>query len=267
MRFTVRRPPCGEVSLCWYRPSGGDVAGSVHVGVARPRFAGDARKDRLALAVLGRDVPACGASLRRVRSRDPFESARGLVVESGNQHAPPLTTDFTVQAPFLGDPNAGSVTRAPCGAGHRPHIEVFHANGVKAAGQIGGGLFHPVASPVGFAGFEFGDRQLGAPSAVGAGLGSRETLLQATQPDLFTGCQARGVQQFPGGQCRRHRHTTVDAHDTAVARTGDRVRDVGERDMPAACTIPRDAIGPDTLRHRPGAAESDPSDLRTHARP
>ncbi len=92
LRFTVHRPPCGEVSLCWHRPSGGDVAGRVHVGVARPRFAGDAREDRLALAVFGRDVPACGASLRRVRSRDSFESARGLVVESGNQHAPPLGT-------------------------------------------------------------------------------------------------------------------------------------------------------------------------------
>ncbi len=36
MRFTVRRPPNGEVSPCCHRPSGGDVACSVDVGVAPP---------------------------------------------------------------------------------------------------------------------------------------------------------------------------------------------------------------------------------------
>ena len=90
MRFTVHRPPSGEVSLCWHRPSGGDVAGSVHVGITRPRSAGDAREDRLALAVLGRDMPTGGASLRRERSRDPLHAPRGLVVEAGDQPAPTL---------------------------------------------------------------------------------------------------------------------------------------------------------------------------------
>src|SRR5882757_9430399 len=103
LRFTVRRPPNGEVSLRWYRPSGGNVAGCVDVGVARPRFAGDAGEDRLALAVFGCDVPAGGASLRRVRGRDSFESSRGFLVEPGHQLAPGLMTDCAVEASFLRD--------------------------------------------------------------------------------------------------------------------------------------------------------------------
>ena len=69
MRFTVRRPASAEVSPCCHRPSGGDVACSVHVGVARPSVAGFALENRLALTVLGSDVPAHRASLRRERGR------------------------------------------------------------------------------------------------------------------------------------------------------------------------------------------------------
>ena len=151
MRFTVHRPPCGEVSLCWYRPSGGEVAGRLHVGVARPRTAGDAREDRLALAVFGCDVPAGRASLRRVRSRDAFNAPICLVVEPGNQTTPPLMTDRAVEAPFLRNLNAGLVTRAARGAGHRRHVEVLHSDHVEPARKVGRGLFHPVASSVRFA--------------------------------------------------------------------------------------------------------------------
>ena len=70
MRFTVRRPASAEVSPCCHRPSGGDVASCVHVSIARPRGAGFAFENRLALAVSGSDVPARRASLRRVRGRD-----------------------------------------------------------------------------------------------------------------------------------------------------------------------------------------------------
>ncbi len=170
MRFTVHRPPCGEVSLCWYRPSGGDIAGCVHVGVARRGFAGDACEDRLALAVFARDVPTYRASLRRVRGCDPFEPARGLVVEPGNQPTPPLMTDGAVEAPFLRYPSARVFHCAARGAGHRPHVEVLHANGVESARQIGRRLFDPIASPVGFTRLELRNRQFDARSAVGATL-------------------------------------------------------------------------------------------------
>lgn len=261
MRFTVHRPPDGEVSLCWYRPSGGDVARGVHVGVARPRVAGDAREDRLALAVFGCDVPAGRASLRRVRSRDPLESARSFVVEPGNQPTPPLTSDGAVEAALLRDPNTGLIQRAARGAGHRPHIEVLHPNGVEAAGHIGGGLFHPVSPSIGFAGFDFRNRQFGAPSAVGATLGSREALLQVPQPGPLTGCEAWSVQQLSGGKCCRDRHPAVDTDHAAIARGWDRVGDMRESDMPATGPIPSDAVRLDTWGYRPRPAESDPPDL------
>jgi hypothetical protein len=261
LRFTVHRPPCGEVSLCWYRPSGGDVAGSVHIGVTRPQSAGDAREDRLALAVFGRDVPAGGALLRRERGRHPLDAARGFVVEAVDQPAPRLAIDCAVEAPLLRNLKAWMVERAARGATHGPHVEGLHANGVEPSCQIGGGLFHPVASPVGFARFESGDRQLGARSAVGAAFRACEALLQAAQPDPLTGCQARGVQQLAGGQCRRHRHAAIDTDHAAIPRPADRVGDVREGDMPTPGAIPRDAIRLHIFGHGPGPAESDPSDL------
>jgi hypothetical protein len=60
LRFTVRRPASAEVSPCCHRPSGGDVACSVHIGV--PRTAGLALEDRLALAVFWCGVQAPTAS-------------------------------------------------------------------------------------------------------------------------------------------------------------------------------------------------------------
>ncbi len=262
MRFTVHRPPCGEVSLRWYRPSGGDVACSVHVGVTRPRLAGDARENRLALAVFGCDVPAGGASLRRVRGRDPFDSARGLVVKPGNEGAPRLTTDRTAESPFLRHPNAGSVNGAARGVCHRPHVEFLHSNSVKPARKIGRRLFHPVASPVRFARFDSRDRQFSPLSTVGAALGSCEALLQPAQPDPFTRCEARGVQQLPGGQCRRHCHPAIDPDHAAIRWSRGRVGDVRERDVPATCPVPSDAVGLDVLWHGPGPSEADPPDLR-----
>jgi hypothetical protein len=261
LRFTVHRPPRGEVSLCWHRSSGGDVACCVHVGVARPRTAGHTREHRLALAVFGCDVPANRASLRRVRSRDPFEAPRSFMVEPGNQPAPPLTADRAVEPPLLRDPNTRVFHRATRGAGHRPHIKVLHPNGVKSAGKIGGGLFHPVASPVGVAGSEFGDCQPGALSAVGAALGVCQALLQPAQPGLFTRCQAWGLQQLPGRQCRRNRHSAVDADHTAIARALDWAWNVRERDMPAPRPILSDAIRLDPCRNASAPAESNPSDL------
>ena len=261
MRFTVHRPPNGEVSLCWYRPSGGDVAGGVDVGVARPRFAGDAGEDRLALAVFGCDVPAGGASLRRVRGRNPFESARGFMVESGDQPTPALISDRAVKAPLLRDAYAGLVNGAACGAGHRPYVERFDSDRVEPARKVGGGLFDPIVSPVCFACFEFRDRELGAPSAVRAGFGAREASLQAAQPGLLTGSKARAVQQLASGQRRRHRHTAINTDDAAIGRSGNWVGDVREGDMPAPGPIPSDAVGLHACGYGSGAAEADVAHL------
>ncbi len=262
MRFTVHRPPCGEVSLCWYRPPGGDVACRVHIGVARPRFAGDARESRLALAVFRRHMPTGEASLRRVRGRDPFDTSRSFVVEPGHQPTPPLAIDRPVKASLLRHSNARLLQRPARGASHRPRVEVLDSNGVEPARQIGGGLFDPVASSVGFAGFEFRDRQLGARSAVGTRPGAGEALLLPAQTNPLTRCKARCMEQFPGGQRCRHRHTAIDTNHAAIARSLDGIGDVHEGDMPATGPITRDAVGLDVLRHGPCPAKSNPADLR-----
>jgi hypothetical protein len=261
LRFTVHRPPCGEVSLCWYRPSGGDVSGRVHVGVARPCFADDAHEDRLTLAVFGCDVSTNGASLRRVRGRDEFDSSQSLVVKPGDQLAPALKANCSVQPSFLCDLNAGLRKRSPRRAGHRPYVELFHSNCVESARQIRCRLLDPVASPVRFARFDSRDRKLGALSAVGATFCARQALLQPAQPDSLAGCKARSMQQFPSGQCRRHRHTAVDANHAAVPGRGNRVRDVREGDMPAPGTISSNAVRLHPMGHRPRRTEADPSDL------
>ena len=152
MRFTVHRPANAGVSPCCHRPSGGDVACGVHVGIARPRVAGDALENRLALTVFRCDVPAAGASLRRVRCWNEFQPAGGLVLQSGHQQSPPLAADLTVEAPFLRDAGARAVSSAARRAGHRTHLQVLDADGVEASRQIGAGLVHPVTAAICFTG-------------------------------------------------------------------------------------------------------------------
>jgi hypothetical protein len=86
LRFTVRRPASAEVSPCCHRPPGGDVACSV--GFGGPRVAGFALENRLALTVPGRDIPARGASLRRVGGRDLFDSTMSLALPPRGEPTP-----------------------------------------------------------------------------------------------------------------------------------------------------------------------------------
>ena len=104
-------------------------------------------------------------------------------------------------------------------------------------------LFHPISPPVCLSRFELRDRQLGALSAVGTRLGAREASLLPVQPKPLTRCKVRRMQQFPGGQRCRHRHTAIDTNNAAIAGRGDRVGDVREGGMPAPGPISRDAIG------------------------
>jgi PLP dependent protein len=261
LRFTVRRPPQGKVSLCWYRPSGGDVASRIHVGVAWSGFAGDAREDRLVLAVFGCDVPTNGASLRRVRGRNVFDTSRSFLVEPDDKLAPGLTTDRAVKPSFLHDAKPWLVQRAACGTSHRPHVELLHSDCVEPKREICCCLLDPIAPPIHFARFEFRDRQPDALSTVGATPGACEALLQPTQSNAFTSRQARNMQQLPGGKRRRYHHTAIDTDHTAVRRSWSRVWDMREGDMPAPGPVPSYAVGLHTSGQRSGPPESDSSDF------
>ncbi len=220
MRFTVRRPPNGEVSPCGHRPSGGDVACSVHISVAPTRGAGFALENRLALAVPGCDVPACGASLRRVRGRDLLDPTVSLVLQTRGEKPPAAPADRPVQPTFLSNALTGLLHRSPRGTGHRSHVKCFDPDRVEAARNISGGFLGPVLAPVGLTGVQFRDRPFCSRSPVRATLGPSEPLLQHLQPLSLTPTQARGVQQFTGRQRRRHGNTAVDAHHAAITRPG-----------------------------------------------
>ena len=261
MRFTVRRPASAEVSPCCHRPSGGDVACSVHVGVARPRGAGFALENRLALTVFGRDVPARGASLRGVRGRDLLDPTTSLVLQSRGEQTPSTPVNAPVEAALLGDPHTGPLDGAPRRAGHRAHVKGFDADGVEAPRDVSGGLFDPILAPVSLPRLQLRDGLLRVSSTVGATLGAGQPLLQHLQPLGLTAAQARGVQQFTGRQRRRHHNTTVDTHHALVTRARDRIRDVGERDMPAAGPITGDPVGLHTCWDRPRQAKAHPAEF------
>jgi hypothetical protein len=262
LRFTVRRPPAGEVSPCCHRPSGGDVACSVHVGVAPASIAGLALEDRLALAVSGCDVPARGASLRRVRSRDLFNPAESLVLQPCDQLAPATSHDCAVEPALLGDSRARLLDGPARRPGHRPHVKSLDPDHLEPSRQVGGGLLDPVLAPIPLTGLQSRDRTFRLLAAIGTALAAAQPLLQHLQPLRLTRSQTRYMQQLAGRQRSRHGNAAVNADHAAIPRTADRVGDMRERDMPAASPITGNSIGLDTLGHRSRQAEACPSDLR-----
>ena len=267
MRFTVRRPPIGEVSPCCHRPSGGDVACSVDVGVAPSSSAGFALENRLALAVPGSDVPTHRASLRRKCGRDLLDPAVSLVLQTRSEKPPTTAADRPVQPALLSNAHTGLLHSSPRGTGHRPHVKGFDPDRVEAARNVSSGFLDPVLAPIDLTRPQFRDRHFRSRAAVGASLGAGEPLLQHRQPLGLTWGQTGCVQHFAGRQRSRNNHAAVDTDHAVVAWTGNRVWDVGERDMPAAGPITGNTVRLDTRRHRPRQPEPHPPTLGTHTRP
>ncbi len=261
LRFTVRRPASAEVSPCCHRPSGGDIACGVHVGIARPRTTRDAPENRLALAVFRRDMPAVRAPLRRERCRDAFQAPRGLVLQPGDQHSPSLAADLTVEAPLLRDVIARALSGTARGAGHRTHVQVLHADGVEPARHLGAGLFHPVTAAICLTGPQPGNGQLRARPPTRSAARTGQTPLQPPQPLSFPATKSRDTQQLPGGQGHRDRHAAIDSHDAAITGASNRFRDDGKRDMPAPRPIQSDSIRLHGAGDGAGPAEPHPTHL------
>ncbi len=262
MRFTVRRPASAEVSPCCHRPSGGDVACGVDVRIARARTAGDALENRLALAVCWRHMPTVGASLRRVGCWNEFKPPQSLMLQPGNKQSPPLAADLTVEAPFLRDVGARAFTTTARRAGHGTHFQVLDADGVEAARHIGGGLFHPVAAAIGFAGTQPGNGQLRSCSPVRPASCSGQTPLQSLESLGFTSTKARNAQQLPVGQRNRYRHAPINTHDAAITGSRDRVGDNSKSDVPPPRSIQSDSIRLHGVGQVARPAEPHPTDLR-----
>jgi hypothetical protein len=261
LRFTVRRPSTGEVSPCSHRPSGGNVTCSVDVGVAPSSSAGFALENRLALTVPGGDVPARGASLRRKRGRNLLDPTLSLVLQTRSEQPPTAAADSPVQSALLRNAHAGLLYSSPRSAGHRTHVKGFNPDRVEAARNVSSGFLDPVLTAVGLTRLQSRDRQFRSGAPVGATLGPNEPLLQHLQPLGLAPAQTRGVQQLTGRQRRRHDNATVNTDHAAVARTGDGVRDVSERDMPATGPITSDTVGLDAGGHRPRQVKPNPAHL------
>ena len=261
MRFTVHRPANAEVSPCWHRPSGGDVACGVHVSIARARTAGDTLENRLALTVFRRDMPAVGASLRRVRCRDKFQPPQGLVLQPGNQQSPALAVNLTVKATFLRDVDAWAFDSTSGRPRHGPQIQILDADGVEAARHIGGGLLHPVAATICLAGEQSSNGQPRSCAPIRPASRPGQTVLQSVQPLGFTSTKARNTQQLPGGQRNRHRHAAINANDAAIIGSRDRLRDGGKSDVPPPGPIQVDSVRLHRAGYSAGPAEPHPADL------
>jgi hypothetical protein len=245
LRFTVHRPPTGEVSPCCHRPSSGDIACSVDVGAAPSGTAGFTLKDRLALAVCGCDMPTRGASLRRIRSRDLLNPAASLVLQTCHELTPTTSTDRAVEPTLLGHSRTRSLDSAPRRPGHRPHVQILDPDHVEPPRQVGAGLLHPIPTPIPLTGFQLRDRPSRLLAAPGTALGADQPLLQHLQPFRLTRGETGCVQQLASRQRSRHGDSAVDADHAAVTGAGDRIGDVCERDMPAAGPITDDPIGLD----------------------
>ena len=262
MRFTVRRPPIGEVSPCCHRPPGGDIARSVDVGVAPASGAGFAFENRLALAVPRSDMPAHRALLRRERGRDLLDPTVSFVLQSRGELPPSAAADRPIQPALLSDAHTGLLHSSSGGTRHRPHIEGLDPNHLEAARNISRRFLDPILAPVNLTGSQIRDRRSRPRAMVGPTFGPGESPLQHPQALSLTCGQTGYMQQFAGRQRRRDGNATVDTDHAAVTWAGNRLRDVGERNMPAASTVAANAVGLHPFWHRPGQAKPQPPHLR-----
>ena len=261
MRFTVRRPASAEVSPCCHRPPGGDVACSVDVRVA-PYRAAFTLEHRLALAVSGSDMPAHGASLRRMSGRDLFDPTGSLLPQTRCEQTPSTAAYATVKPPLLRNSQPRLRHSPARTAGHRTHVKGLDADNIETSRDVSSGLFDPVLSTVSLTGRQLCNSQPYAASTPRLALRTSQPLLQHLQPLRLTGSETRCVQQFTRRQCCGYRNPTIDTDHAALTRTRDRIGDVGECNMPAAGAITRNPIGLHTLSDWPRQPEPHPADLR-----
>ena len=157
-RPTVRRPPTGEGSPGGYRPTGGQVARCSTSALLRP--AGDDSTGRpLALAASGSDVPACGASLRRVGAGQRLDPEDILVLQACDELAQATSAD-RADEPAVFRRLAGPVDRRRRRGrfvGRTPRASTRRSNRCARSGA----LLDPVLARIPPAGFQFRDRGFG----------------------------------------------------------------------------------------------------------
>ncbi len=260
MRFTFHRPTGVEVSTCCHRPSGGDVAGRVDVGVPGVT-AGPTTEDGLALARFRIDGLAHRTRLGRVRGRYLLHPTGCLVLKPRHEIAPPVGEDAPVQRGLLDHVAARIRHGSSRGASHGSNVEVLDPNHVVASRQIGRGLLHPILTSIGLAGPQPRDGRLRLVAAVRSALCSRKAALQPPQPLGLRGSQSRAMQQIPARQGSGSLYSPVHPDYLTAPGRGNRVGYGGERDVPAASRVSGDPVRHGGW-HRARHPELDPAHLR-----
>lgn len=223
---------------------------------------GHAAEPRLALTRFGCNVPADRALLRRVGSVDLDDSACSFVFQSGKQRTPTRREDAPVQSGLGADIPARSVAGTSGRAGHGPYVQPLDTDLVEPAGQVGGGLFHPIGAPVLATRLQPGNRSYDSLAPVRSRLSSRQPALLAHHAFRLFESELGTLEQFARRERGRHNDTPIDAYCCAVVRRFDRLGNRSEGDVPPADAVASDSVRPYAVRHGAAAAEFDPTDLR-----
>ena len=260
MRFTVHRPGNPVASPCSHRPPGGDICGSVDVGVC-PIPAGRATESRLALTRRNVHLPTTATFLRGKCGVDSLYSTRSLLFQPGEKSTPPRRKDRSVQSGFLSD-FAPWLRSGACGRpSHSRDPQVLDSDQVEATSKVGAGFLDPVSTTIALPRTELGKRELASATSIGTLFGSAEPALKSDQPASFLTRQSWAMQQLAGRKSGRHDDATIDSNDLAIARGVYRVRLRRQGDMPMPDSIERDAVGLDPFADRSRPAKFDPADL------
>lgn len=260
MRFTLHGPTGVEVSTCCHRPSGGDVPGSVDVGV-HGDSAGPAGEDGWALARLRIPSPAHRARLGRVRRGDLLHSSGSLVLQAGDELAPASGADAAVQASRLCNVRARSLEGAACAACHLLDAQVPDTYEVELRSQMGGGLLDPVSAVCGLTTLRNSELPSDPCAACRATARAGESLLEPAKPLHFFRAQAQRVEEISGRESSCPLDSAIYTHHLPVARRRDRFGYDSERDVPAAGTVTLDSGRGRGGQGRSGQAEAHPTDL------
>src|SRR5579859_1699992 len=193
-----------------------DVDGCVHVSIAN-KVAGYAGEERLALAALGCDVPACATALRSVSRADPLDPAGSLLFQSANQQSPARTHDLAVEPCFRTDVTSWVPSRTPGRARHTRDAQVLDTNQVEPPRKVRAGFLDPVFAHVGFSRAQPSDSQLRLGPSLRPPAGSRNLALQAPQPALSAGAEPGDHQHLARRQRRAHCSPAVDTDHLASA--------------------------------------------------
>ena len=260
LRFAVHRPGNPVASPRSHGVPRRDVPGRVHIGMVGVS-AGSACEPRLALTRLRIHMPACRAPLTGEGGPDLFDPSGCLFLQTPRQQSPARPQDLAVQSGFGANVTARIDSSSSGRTSHLTNLQVLNADHVEATGDVGTGLLSPVLTPVGLTGAHPSNGEPYMPPSVGAAPGTGELAFQTSQPALLPQSQAGRLQQLTCRQCRADCYAAVYTDHLAVTRRLNGIGNGSKGNMPASGPIHGYPVRLHLRWHRPGPADSHPTNL------